>query len=87
MFCPTTDNTSENTQLPTMCKQPYANDSSYWCQQTVVSSSGKLCPTMQLIQKDGTNIYLCAQKKVENNTDEIKIVEEKVPKHNRSEGN
>ena len=91
MFCPTTDNTSENTQLPTMCKQPYANDSSYWCQQTVVSSSGKLCPTMQLIQKDETNIYLCAQKKLKNDntteTDEIKIVEEKVPKHNRSEGN
>ena len=59
----------------TMCKQPYSNNSSstYWCQQSVVSSDGKLCPTISLSDTE----HFCTDKRGRN----IKVVDEKVPMH------
>ena len=31
-----------------MCQQPYSSTSLYWCQQSIKSSDGKLCPTMNI---------------------------------------
>lgn len=39
---------AENETVPSICAQPRSNTSQYWCQQSVVSSQGQLCPTTYL---------------------------------------
>ena len=39
--------------VPELCKQPRANTSQYWCQQSVSSSNGQLCPTTETFEQDG----------------------------------
>ena len=74
----------ETETVPYICQQPRSNKSKYWCQQTVVSSHGQICPTMNLIAKDtdgdGTeDTFFCAD---ENNTP-IKVVNDDVPAYNQ----
>ena len=72
VLCPET--TYSNEYLPAMCKQPYSNDSKNWCQQSVVASDGKLCPTMNLKEENGK--HFCAS-----GGQKIKVVDERVPVH------
>ncbi len=76
---------SEGETVDKTCAQPRANRSFYWCQQTVVSSDGQLCPTMNLTTELGsgentgeTKLY-CASE----NGQYIKTVNENVPGQNR----
>ena len=47
VLCPADDTSSQSA----ICKQPRSSNSTYWCQQSVVSSDGKLCPTTDLIEE------------------------------------
>ena len=38
----------ENETVPDLCAQPRSNTSQYWCQQSILSSRGQLCPTVYL---------------------------------------
>ena len=42
------ENYTENETVPDICTQPRSNTSQYWCQQSIVSSQGQLCPTAYL---------------------------------------
>lgn len=79
---------AENESVDKTCAQPRANRSFYWCQQTVVSSDGQLCPTMNLTTKNasdedtastGETKFYCASE----NEQYIQTVNENVPRHNR----
>ena len=42
------ENYEENETIPDICAQPRSNISEYWCQQSVMSAQGQLCPTAYL---------------------------------------
>lgn len=80
ILCPT-DTTDAD--LPAMCRQPHSNDTQYWCQQSVVSSDGKVCPTMNLAEQNGS--YYCASLDDKGAPSKIDVVNESVPTHNYKE--
>ncbi len=78
------DSYTEGETIPYICQQPRSNKSKYWCQQTVASSAGQICPTMNLIAKDtdgdGTeDTFFCA----DDNNNPIKVVNDNVPAYNQ----
>lgn len=80
-----TDNTGKY-----LCEQPRKNNSKYWCQQQVVSSDGKLCPTMKIKTENTENTedavknFFCATP--DGNTI-IKTVTDNVPTHKQNTTN
>jgi hypothetical protein len=80
---------AEGETVDKTCAQPRANKSFHWCQQTVVSSDGQLCPTMNLTTKNsagedtanssGGTKFFCASEDEQH----ITTVNENVPKHSR----
>ncbi len=69
---------TENETVPDICVQPRSNTSQYWCQQTVVSSQGQLCPTVYLNDTGDTGSWCATEnKKI------INAVKDKVPAHSR----
>ena len=53
-----------------------------WCQQTVTSSSGHICPTMYIQQEKNGTSWFCAKEYNNNNGDQIiDVVKNKVPNH------
>ena len=66
-----------NSSTDEMCKDSRSPSSiSYWCQQSVMSSLGQICPTRR-VTSDNT---LCA----DDNGNEINVVTQKVPNHTAS---
>ena len=65
-----------------MCQQPRSTNSTYWCQQSIVSSDGKICPTMNLIRQEDDS-YVCADR----DDNPVKAVIDSVPTHNYREQN
>ena len=78
ILCKETDETNESASY--ICKQPHTNNAQYWCQQSIVSSDGKICPTMNLQQdqQSAEKPYLCA----DSEDKPIKPVIDYVPAHN-----
>lgn len=68
---------TENETEPDICKQPRSNTSQYWCQQTIMSSQGQLCPTVYLTNESNDTSW-CATSTGET----IDVVKEKVPTKN-----
>ena len=64
-----------------LCQQPrFSIAAKYWCQQSVVSSSGQLCPTMSMVTieaNNGEKVTKCAYP----DGSAISVVEELVPTH------
>lgn len=75
-FCK--DSYADGENQPEICKQPRANTSKYWCQQTIISSSGQLCPTMNLV-KDENGEFFCSDDGSNTNNSIIKTVKDKTP--------
>ena len=71
---------SDNNSSSEICQQPrYSTSINYWCQQSITSSFGQLCPTINVINDTGSAI--CAD---ENQT-QIEIVTYGVPNHKNSQ--
>ena len=80
VLCKEKDTTSE------LCKQPRSNTSQYWCQQTIKTSRGQICPTMKLRNdklETGEDNFVCIYvvNKEEKDIDAMK----KVPSHKTTE--
>ena len=74
---------SDNTTAE-MCQQPRSNNSvQYWCQQSVISSFGQICPTVNVesIDDNGETSARCADEF----QNEIESVTYGVPKHTNSQ--
>lgn len=81
-LCKETYTASET--VPYTCAQPRSNRAYYWCQQTVMSSDGQICPTMNLIGKtvisdtnESTQKFFCATE----DGQYINAANDSVPKH------
>ena len=72
------DNTNDGTEA--LCTQPrYTESVQYWCQQSVFSTKGQVCPTTNVKEEtiDDTSIIKCADE----NGHAIDIVGYGVPQH------
>ncbi len=82
VLCKDPNQYAEN-DVPYNCRQPRSKSTNanydYWCQQTVFSSSGQICPTMNTIEvkDEETTITTCAD--TADTPQEIKAVTTKVP--------
>ena len=63
--------------VPYTCQQPYSNRSRYWCMQTVQSSDGKICPTMNIVAGEDGKTFYCA----DTQNKKINTVIDNVPEH------
>ena len=76
ILCP-----ANNTSTSEMCEQPRSlSSASYWCQQSVISSLGQICPTTNVITSDDDTTTFCA----DDSSNEIEIIKYDVPKHTSS---
>ena len=76
ILCPKNDDPNHD-----ICTQPrFSNYISHWCQQSVQSSDGKLCPTTNIITQDNNNTIYCADN--QENPQRIDAVDD-VPKHTK----
>ena len=62
-----------------MCQQPYSNGSAYWCQQSIKSYDGKLCPTMNIVipDEDNPGEFYCGDS--QDTPEIINVVKDSVP--------
>ena len=70
---------SDGEEVPTMCQQPYSNGSAYWCQQSIKSYDGKLCPTMNIVipDEDNPGEFYCGDS--QDTPEIINVVKDSVP--------
>lgn len=71
-------NNETRSRAETLCLQPrYTETVQYWCQQSVFSTKGQVCPTTNVIEEGTTHTIKCAD--TEGNA--IDVVGYKVPQH------
>ena len=76
----------DNSDTDEMCQQPRSIDSAqHWCQQSIISSFGQICPTMNIVSDSSTATITCADNSSQQPS-EIDIVRYGVPQH-KSSGN
>ncbi len=76
----------DNSDTDEMCQQPRSIDSAqHWCQQSIISSFGQICPTMNIVSDSNTATITCADN-YSQQPSEIDIVRYGVPQH-KSSGN
>ena len=78
---------NNNSDTDEMCQQPrFSTSVSHWCQQSIISNLGQVCPTMNIVHNNTPNntSIICADNS--SSVSEIEVVSYNVPQH-KSSGN